>query len=140
APGRPDAPSRPPFVVPTLCFFLSGVTGLVYQVVWLRMLVLILGHTVQAVTTVVAAFMAGLALGSFLWGRRAGQARHPLRQYGWLEIGIGIYGALMPALLWLVPLLNVDLRQQLGASTFGTVQFLGMFGLLLVPTALMGGP
>src|SRR5262245_2254274 len=88
APGRPDAAPRAPFVVPALCFFLSGVTGLVYQVVWLRMLVLILGHTVQAVTTVVAAFMAGLALGSFLWGRRAGQARHPLRGYGWLEIGL----------------------------------------------------
>jgi spermidine synthase len=125
--------------VPTACFFLSGATSLVYQVVWLRMLVLIFGHTVQAVTTVLAAFMAGLALGSFLLGRRAGHIRNPLRAYGWLEIGIGIYAALMPLLLWVVPSLYVGLRTRLGAPTLGAIQFLGMSGLLLIPTALMGG-
>ncbi len=56
------------FALIWLCFFLSGATGLVYQVVWLRMLGLIFGHTAHAITTVLAAFMAGLALGSFVFG------------------------------------------------------------------------
>jgi predicted membrane-bound spermidine synthase len=54
-----------------LCFFLSGATALIYEVVWLRMLGLVFGHTVYAITTVLAAFMAGLGLGSILFGRRA---------------------------------------------------------------------
>jgi predicted membrane-bound spermidine synthase len=48
------------------CFFLSGATGLVYEVLWIRMLGLVFGHTVFAVTTVLTAFMAGLGLGSCL--------------------------------------------------------------------------
>src|SRR5262245_6429557 len=139
APSGPTAPPRIPIAVPIACFFLSGATSLVYQVVWLRMLVLIFGHTVQAVTTVLAAFMAGLALGSFLLGRRAGHVGNPLRAYGWLEIGIGVYAALMPLLLWVVPSLYVGLRTRLDAPTFGAVQFLWMSALLLIPTALMGG-
>jgi spermidine synthase len=139
APSGSTTVPRIPVAVPTVCFFLSGATSLVYQVVWLRMLVLIFGHTVQAVTTVLAAFMAGLALGSFLWGRRAGQVRNPLRAYGWLEIGIGVYGALMPAFLSMVPSLYASLGTRLDAPMFGAIQFLGMSGLLLIPTAFMGG-
>src|SRR5262249_46651363 len=59
------------FAVLGVCFFLSGATALVYEVVWLRVLGLVFGHTVYAVTTVLSAFMAGLGLGSLLFGRRA---------------------------------------------------------------------
>jgi len=52
-----------------LCFFLSGAAGLVYEIVWTRMLGLVFGHTIFAVTTVLAAFMAGLALGEAAVGR-----------------------------------------------------------------------
>src|SRR5687767_4574264 len=76
-----------------VCFFLSGATGLVYQVVWLRMLGLVFGHTVYAITTVLTAFMAGLALGSFLLARRAPRLKNLIAAYGWLEIGIGLYCA-----------------------------------------------
>ncbi len=123
--------------IPAACLFLSGLTGLIYQVVWLRMLVLVFGHTVQAVTMVLAAFMAGLAAGSFLWGRQRGG--HPLRTYGGLEVGVGLYCATMPLLLSWVPALHAELGRRLGASATGGVQFAGIFGLLVVPTALMGG-
>ena len=72
------------------CFFLSGALGLMYEVVWLRVLGLVFGHTVYAVTTVLAAFMSGLALGSFLFGRRAPRIRNLIGAYGALEIGIGL--------------------------------------------------
>ena len=62
----------------SICFFLSGATGLVYEVLWIRMLGLIFGHTVFAVTTVLTAFMAGLALGSYLFGKLADRSRNTL--------------------------------------------------------------
>ncbi|MBI2265813.1 MAG: hypothetical protein HYU64_11650 [Armatimonadetes bacterium] len=83
------------------CFFLSGLTGLVYQILWTRMLGLVFGHTVFAVGTVLAAFMGGLALGSFLagkWADRPASLRTKwhcfsphLRAYGILEGLIGLY-------------------------------------------------
>jgi spermidine synthase len=123
------------------CFFLSGATGLVYEVVWLRLLGLIFGHTVHAITTVLAAFMAGLALGSFLFARWAGRIRNPIRAYGWLEIGIGAYCALLPVLLWLASFFYLGLHRILGLSSgaFSLAQFLIVSVLLLTPTTLMGG-
>ncbi len=88
----------PAFPLLVLCFFLSGATGLVYQVVWLRMLGLVFGHTVYATTTVLVAFMAGLGLGSWLLARRAARLRNLVAIYGWLEVGIGLYCALLPLL------------------------------------------
>jgi spermidine synthase len=123
------------------CFFVSGAFGLMYEVVWLRMLGLIFGHTVYAITTVLAAFMGGLALGSFLLGRCAPRIRNLIGAYGVLEIAIGLYCALTPMLLRLASSLYLALNHTLGLSynAFSVVQFLLIFALLLVPTTLMGG-
>src|SRR5213083_747005 len=77
-----------------VCFILSGATGLIYEVLWARMLGLVFGATTPAVSTVLAAFMGGLALGSALAGRWAARIRRPLRAYGWMEVGIAIYALL----------------------------------------------
>jgi spermidine synthase len=129
------------FSVLLACFFLSGLAGLIYEIVWLRMLGLIFGHTVYAITTVLAAFMAGLTLGSFLFARFAGRIRNLLSAYGILEIGIGAYSALIPGLLWLSSFLYLGLHRLLSFSydAFSFVQFLVVFAVLLVPTTLMGG-
>ena len=74
-----------------ICFFMSGAAGLAYEVAWLRSLELIFGGTSYAAATVLAAFMAGLGLGSYTFGRRVGGWIRPLRTYAWLEIGIGLY-------------------------------------------------
>ena len=55
----------------TILFFLSGATGLVFEVVFTRLLHHIFGSTAYAASTVLAAFMGGLAIGSFLLGRIA---------------------------------------------------------------------
>lgn len=60
--------------------------GLVYQQLWLRQLSLVFGVTVHAVSTVLAAFFGGLALGSFLAGRWIRRVARPLRWYGIAEI------------------------------------------------------
>ncbi len=134
--------ARPRLLAPSvsLCFFLSGAVGLVYEIVWLRMLGLVFGHTVFAITTVLAAFMAGLALGASLFGRLIDRRGRPLRVYGLLEAGIGVYGLLVPVLLVLAERLYVPLYRTLEPSlfTFGLAQFVLVFLILLVPTTLMG--
>ncbi len=134
-------PRRPRFSVLALCFFLSGATGLVYQVVWQRMLGLVFGHGVHATTAVLVAFMVGLALGSVLLARRASRFRNLIVAYGWLEVGIGLYCAALP---WLLPVVTgayVALHRALGLSyeAYAVVQLVFVVVALLVPTTLMGG-
>src|SRR5215470_15259944 len=90
-----------------LCFFISGAAGLIYEIVWIRMLGLVFGHTVHAVTTVLVAFMTGLALGSYLCGRLADRIENLLKTYGLLEIAIGLYCLFTPWLLEGIQLIYV---------------------------------
>ena len=71
------------------CFFLSGATGLLYQVLWTRLLGSVIGNTHFSFTIVVSVFMGGLALGSWLGGRLAVRSRDPLRLYGLLILALG---------------------------------------------------
>ena len=74
-----------------LClFFASGVTGLVYEVLWLRELALLIGSTARASALVLALFFLGLAIGGRYWGRRAALSHRPLRLYAGLELGIAV--------------------------------------------------
>lgn len=138
---RSPRPRRSALWVLGICFFLSGATGLVYEVVWLRLLGLVFGHTVHAITTVLTAFMAGLALGGILLGRYAGRAPNLIRTYGWLEIGIAVCCGAIPGVLVAIGPLYLGLQRmlELSPSAFGLLQFVIVFLLLLVPTTLMGG-
>src|SRR6266850_5978315 len=79
-----------------ICFVLSGATGLIYEMLWARMLGLVFGATTLAVSTVLASFMGGLALGSALAGRMAARLKRPLVAYGLIEISIAVYALLVP--------------------------------------------
>ena len=70
--------------------FASGFAGLVYQVLWMKQLGLLFGNTSHAAGATLAAFFAGLAVGSWFWGKRSGQCRNQLRIYAGLELGIAI--------------------------------------------------
>ncbi len=122
------------------CFLCSGAVSLVYEVLWIRMLGLVFGHTVFAVTTVLASFMGGLGLGSFLFGKVADRSKHLPALYGLLEIGIGVYCLALPALLgWAARLyLAISQAHALSYVTFSAVQFFLMALLLVPPTCLMG--
>ena len=124
----------------SLCFILSGATGLIYEVLWARMLGLVFGATTLAVSTVLAAFMGGLALGSALAGRLAPRIRKPLSTYGWMEIGIAIYALLVPFLFRSVDYVYALVWQRLhpGHFTFSIWRFVLSGLVLLVPTTLMG--
>lgn len=122
------------------CFFLSGATGLIYEVLWARMLGLVFGATTLAVSTVLAAFMGGLALGSALAGRTGARVRRPVRAYGLLEMGIAFYALAVPVLFSLVDNLYAMIWQHFhpGFFVFGLWRFLLSCVMLLLPTTLMG--
>jgi len=121
-------------------FFLSGACGLVYEVVWMRMLTLVFGATAVATSTVLASFFAGLALGSFLFGRAADRARRPLAVYALLEAGVGVTAFVMPLLFAGVTSVYVGLSRHFGfGHELDIVRFVLSFLALLVPATLMGG-
>jgi len=115
-------------------------TGLIYEVLWARMLGLVFGATTLAVSTVLAAFMGGLALGSALAGRLAARLRRPLRAYGLIEVGIAVYALLVPPLFRLVDQVYAHVWQQLHPNfyVFSVWRFVLSGVTLLVPTTLMG--
>ena len=128
------------FQLVAACFFLSGATGLIYEVLWARMLGLVFGATTLAVSTVLAAFMGGLALGSAIAGQRGSMVRRPVRAYGLLEIGIAVYALAVPFLFTFVDNLYAVIWQHFhpGFFAFSLWRFLLSCAMLLVPTTLMG--
>ena len=124
-----------------ILFFLSGISGLIYETVWLRVLIRILGSTVYATSVVLAAFMAGLALGSWALGRWSQRGHNLLRLYAYLELGVGLSAvALMHVLNRLAPLYRAVFALTGGHRFELTmVQSVMLFLILLAPTVLMGG-
>ena len=89
-----------------LFFFVSGATGLIYEVVWTRLLTLVMGNTHYSIATVLTAFMGGLALGSYAGGKIIDRFFNPLALYALLEGAIGFYCLAIPGLIdWAFPLM-----------------------------------
>ena len=125
-----------------LCFTCSGMSGLIYEVAWVRSLELIFGTTSFAVATVLAAFMGGLACGSYCMGRLAHrfERRHPLAVYAVIELLIAATGLLLPfAFHWLVPVYKfIWANLQTSFIVFSLIRLLLCVLVLLAPTFLMG--
>ncbi|NIM16067.1 MAG: hypothetical protein GTO45_29040 [Candidatus Aminicenantes bacterium] len=123
-----------------LLFLLSGLISLVFQVAWLKMLLLVFGNTVWAVGTLLTAFMAGLALGSWLFGRIADRTGSPLRLYGILEGFIGLYGLLTLVVFAKLHVIYIPLYSLSGGDNMlmGFIKFFLALIILLPPTICMG--
>src|SRR5436190_2891186 len=124
-----------------LLFFCSGISALVYEVVWSKYLTLMLGSTVQAQTVVLAVFMGGLALGNRLFGARADRSPQPLVIYGYIEIAIGLYAFFFNAFYELADGAFVRLGTGQLEHRIVLLALKGALSvvLLLGPTILMGG-
>ncbi|HSG07260.1 MAG TPA: fused MFS/spermidine synthase [Longimicrobiales bacterium] len=122
-------------------FFLSGACGLVYEVVWMRMLTLVFGATAFATSAILASFFAGLALGSLYFGRVADRSRNPLALYAYLEVGVALFAFLMPLLFAGLTEVYVAVARklELGFYPLSLVRLFLSFLILLLPTTLMGG-
>lgn len=127
-----------------LCFFLSGLAALIYQTAWTRQFAFVFGTSELAVASVLAAYMAGLALGAVVAGRLAHRIRRPILVYGVLELAIGLTALAVP---W-----GVAGATRLYVAVFGAqgapadeggllsalFYLVCSFVILLVPTSLMG--
>jgi spermidine synthase len=114
----------------------SGAAALVYEVTWTRLLTLQLGHTVAAASTVLAAFMGGLALGAWVAGRRRSSS---LRAYAVLELGVAAAALLLPlALAASVPALAWAYADGTTPASFAIVRVLISLVLVGIPAAAMG--
>ncbi|HEX4438459.1 MAG TPA: fused MFS/spermidine synthase [Thermoanaerobaculia bacterium] len=123
-------------------FTLSGAAGLVYEVLWSRRLTHVFGSTTLAVSTVLAAFMGGLAAGSYAFGSWADRRpRRALAAYGLLELGVGAFGLAVPLLLRAVEAVYLALAPVTERSPFlfFAAQFVLVAAVLAPPCALMGG-
>src|SRR5688572_23313909 len=102
----------PPQIAAWVFSLLSGCAALLYQVLWAREFALVLGGTTHAISTVLAAFMAGLGFGGIFWGPFVDRRRaHPLRVYSAIETGIVVGAVLVEALIWSAPTLYRGLYQ-----------------------------
>jgi spermidine synthase len=121
-------------------FFISGACGLIYEVVWSRMMFLIFGRSSLAVGTVLAAFMSGLALGGWLLGKYADRSRNPLRFYAILELGVSLTAFAASFQLTRATPIYIWIHTIFGGSPLmlAVVRFMFAFQLLVVPTVLMG--
>jgi spermidine synthase len=122
-----------------LLFFLSGIAGLIYQVLWLRLLSLTFGVTVYAATTVLAAFMAGLGAGSLLGGKLAQRVSNPLLYFGVAELLIGASALATPMALAAATNLYAALHASMDMTpALIALRFACSLLVLFVPTTLMG--
>ena len=129
-------------LLPFFLYLVSGFCGLVYEVVWSRMLVLVMGNTTLATSTILASFMAGLSLGSWYWGRFIeSRPARPLAIFGGLEAGVGVMALLFPLLIRAIVPMELWLSASSGWGYYYQIiiRFLFCFALLIVPTFLMGG-
>ncbi|MCY7350574.1 MAG: fused MFS/spermidine synthase [Cytophagaceae bacterium] len=116
-------------------FFLSGFAALLYQVIWQRLLVFYTGSDTVSISLIVTAFMTGLGLGYLVGGRLADRstAAVNLRYFVGAELGIMVFAAFSKFILYDVLYAS--------APSFGgepVILYGIVFGVLLVPTFLMG--
>ena len=141
-------PSRAPrpwtFVAVAICFALSGFAALLYQTAWARQFSVVFGTSEVAVAIVLAAYMAGLALGARAVERYLDRVHRPVLVYGLLEFGIGIAAVAVPFLLLAAERIMVATiggqPEPPGSEGWAQTLFyvVTAFVVLIIPTALMG--
>jgi spermidine synthase len=138
---RTKPPPREKFLRILACFFFSGAAGLIYQVAWSKALGLIFGHTVYAIATVLAVFMAGLAAGSAYIGRWNERRAESIALYAWVELMVAATGAFSLAGLAGVRFLYVAAYPAVSGfqPLLLALRFLAACVVLFIPTFLMGG-
>ena len=115
--------------------FGSGACALIYQTVWLREFRLFFGGSTAANAAVLAVFIAGLGAGGLLLGARADRHERPLALYAELELGIALWSAATPLLLWLARHAYLALG---GSASLGLVG--GTVARLILTALVLGGP
>jgi len=135
-----NSPLHKPDLLILLSFALAGLTALVYQVAWTRILSLLIGSSVYAFSLILTVFILGLALGTLAASRIVERINDLIRIYGLTQIIIGFSSLLLIPLYGAIPFVNRWVYENWGQQ-FELVQgtnFIIIFGLLFIPTFFMG--
>lgn len=123
-----------------LLVFLSGFSALIYQILWMKQLGLLFGNTSHAAGVTLAAFFAGLAVGSWFWGRRSSQGKNPMRIYAGLELGIAITALLYFVVMKGYHVIYPEVFESVHSGAWLLlIKFLLALVLIFPPAFCMGG-
>ena len=121
-------------------FAVSGFCALALEVLWTRLLTIVFLGTTYAFTTMLAALLYGIAVGSALSSSLADRRKHPVALFGAVEMGIGVSCVAMLAVFaWLPEKLR--LIQEASGHEWGHLvqaKFFLSFLALFAPTFLFG--
>jgi len=121
-----------------LLYFLSGLSSLAYEVLWVRMLSLAFGVSIFGVVITVAVFMAGLGLGSMLGVKWRKAHFRPLTYFAILECSVALLSLTIPFLFQTVDQWLVGLAPGVPLSVWYCLQFFVAGVILFIPAFLMG--
>ncbi len=122
-----------------LAFFASGAASLCAEVTWNRMLIVVVGNSLAATSTIIVVFMGGLGLGSYAGGRLLSRRASSLVPYMLIETVIATYIFLSPQLFDMLSGLFSSLAGHWGSPAFLTLSRFAVTAVaLLVPASLMG--
>ena len=119
-----------------IIFALSGAASLIYEVVWFQLLRLTIGVNAGSLGITLACFMGGLFIGSLVYARWVPVRWDPLKTYALLEVGIGVIGVFLPALIGGIR--SSYLAQADDPRTAFVLRAIISAALLIPPTTLMG--
>ena len=132
--------------------FISGIAGLIYEVIWIRQFGNTFGNTIQSASLVMAVFMCGLGAGSYYIGRRSdlragAEPARLLKLYAGLELAIAVLGLLVALVLPQLEVLSSQISQYVRDGhgwyhlSAGSYFFRYAFAVILVGpiTLVMGG-
>jgi spermidine synthase len=140
APRLPNLCAGAPVAVVSAILFLSGISALIFETLWLRLSGLAFGNSVWAAALILSSFMAGLALGNAIAAASRIRRWRPLHLYALLEVLVALLGCTivfgLPALGGLLrPVWQMLWNYQ---PTLLGLRFIVSFLILLVPTTAMG--
>jgi spermidine synthase len=123
-----------------LLFFLSGLSGLIYESIWSRYIRLFVGSAATAQILVLSLFMGGMSIGALVAGRHIRRLRKPIVAYGIIEGIIGLYALAFPwvqgvATRWAYDVLFPALG---GGAAVGFAKWGLAAALILPPCVLLG--
>jgi spermidine synthase len=130
-----------PLTIATVTIYLfSGACSLTYEIIWQRLLKLILGNTTYATSITIAVFMGGLAFGAFLVRKKADAIKNKLFVYGCIELLVTLFALLTPFFLKKIDIAYIFLFQSYAPSpsVILTLQIIVSMIILAVPTILIG--
>lgn len=120
-----------------LAAFFSGAAGLTYEILWNRSLLLVYGSTTYSTAGILAAFMAGLAIGAALIAHWGGRIRAPLRLFAAVEVGVIFFAIIFNRYVELINGWMVSWDGILNSGSRMVSLFMGASSVLL-PTVAMG--